>query len=771
MKNLKIDTTKIENFPDGCVVVYDHNIPYVVKRKFERISVNKYKENRTRVGRIHGDKFYTLNEYNAIFKKKGKTRTKKVEKNDDNIDYSALNYSSKYISAIFLFFCAAVSTGIYDDLIKTFGKIQANIIISTSFYLLLQGSTALNGYKNFSENYALPFPDSISSTEFSEFNESLGSACILSNNLQTLFKLRLDKAEENSNGSLDGTSIGTTSNTSYTEVGKGKNGEFQSQIGLNILMDNPSLQPMMFTISPGNQHDINELPKFLKMISELSSTYRIKIIVADRGYFSEDIIKYAISNDYKIIVAGKTNVNWIREEIDKTYEEIKKFKNFIAESRSYGKTVEVIRNSQDSNNEYKTYLHIYYSPERHEREKTNFLKSLDSVKDHIIKNDKKIKDNPAYKFFVVTDENGVKKVEFNETEIEKHCKYFGFYTSVSTFEIDAKNAQSLYWTRDISEKAFKNAKTDLGFDVIRAHNDFSLMARAIYLFVSLTIMGDIRRRMRDHLCVHHKNGKVKVANSVCEDMTWKQLLSKFKNLKINYENGVLNFSKFSNKQLEILKKLGYENFANSIPLFARDCFDFTGTVILNNSPSFSEGKISSSLNSGNSTSLKADESVFAAAEKPINFTSSEPGDTELTQSYVCENTGDSPLTDTNAMKPTQENACCTVPGIEKELFSSDSRLFHNQLSAQDVTSNSTCKGNATSYTLPPTDSSSESSSSQENGCCSISISTKNDSSIDSPLSMNTASPNDEAGVAQREAENTSDSPHFYASSASSYPIT
>ena len=119
-------------------------------------------------------------------------------------------------------------------MIKTFGKIQANIIISTSFYLLLQGSTALNGYKNFSENYALPFPDSISSTEFSEFNESLGSACILSNNLQTLFKLRLDKAEENSNGSLDGTSIGTTSNTSYTEVGKGKNGEFQSQIGLNI---------------------------------------------------------------------------------------------------------------------------------------------------------------------------------------------------------------------------------------------------------------------------------------------------------------------------------------------------------------------------------------------------------------------------------------------------------------------------------------------------------------------------------------------------------
>ena len=80
MKNLKIDTTKIENFPDGCVVVYDHNIPYVVKRKFERISVNKYKENRTRVGRIHEGKLYTLNEYNTIFKKNGKTSIKKLKK-------------------------------------------------------------------------------------------------------------------------------------------------------------------------------------------------------------------------------------------------------------------------------------------------------------------------------------------------------------------------------------------------------------------------------------------------------------------------------------------------------------------------------------------------------------------------------------------------------------------------------------------------------------------------------------------------------------------
>ena len=70
-------------------------------------------------------------------------------------------------------------------------------------------------------------------------------------------------------------------------------------------------------------------------------------------------------------------------------------------------------------------------------------------------------------------------------------RYFGIFCNVTTMQCSAREAISTYRTRDVIEKAFKGGKSNLDFDVVRAHGESTMEGRFIVGFVALSILTEL----------------------------------------------------------------------------------------------------------------------------------------------------------------------------------------------------------------------------------------------------------------------------------------
>ena len=124
-----------------------------------------------------------------------------------------------------------------------------------------------------------------------------------------------------------------------------------------------------------------------------------------------------------------------------------------------------------------------------------------------------------------------------------------------------------YERRDIIEKTFKGCKTEFDFDVIRAHNDNTLMGRMMVSFVAMTIMNDIKNRMHNRNVITQQNGKVRVEDTVAEEYSFKGLLRKFKAVRLLQTGSNYCISELTKGMQDILRKLGFEKYASELPTY------------------------------------------------------------------------------------------------------------------------------------------------------------------------------------------------------------
>lgn len=285
------------------------------------------------------------------------------------------------------------------------------------------------------------------------------------------------------------------------EPGHSKNDKTENIFNYSIALDVTNRKMMFYEKYSGSIVDVSQLEQMIN--KALSFGYKNIGLILDRGYFSIHNIYYMDERNIDFIIMVKGMKKLVREVIlnnKGTFE--KCCDNYILEYGLSGMTIERPIFPKDEGNKY---LHLYYNGYTAANKIEEFLQEIDDMEKDIKKNIGKnpIFPNKYYDYFDFfywhegkADQTLVSAMRKKDA-IDEEISLCGYFSIISSAKMDAKEAISLYKSRDASEKLFRGDKSYLGNAAERVHSNESFNAKIFIEFVALIVRQNIYTSLID----------------------------------------------------------------------------------------------------------------------------------------------------------------------------------------------------------------------------------------------------------------------------------
>ena len=591
-RGIKIDVKKIKGFPlenpKALVVRIKDKLRVIERHYYWDRKEKRGRDKEVYLGYIVGDEYFDKDTYKKYFDKFGRRRLvpRKNEVVAEPVDCGTSTpapLESRLAAEIPVYYAAAEATGLPEDLAAVWGEDQAKAILSLAFHWLSTSENAAYLFESWSFGKLLPF-SGISAKGTTELFEALARR---SGWRKDFFNRRIGRLADNELMSFDATEIGTEAcGISYAKFGHGKEGGYQKQVGLVLLVGHDSKMPVLFRVLPGQITDVTTVPDMLFRFGEITENRKVFAAVVDRGYFSLDNIARFSDAGSRVIMAAKTDAAWIKDAFEKAYNaDLWSSETRIPGHKCWGVTAPCEPSFKDGKKR-NVWVHVFRSDEKTSIENNAFFDSLDQFElDWLAwkaKADGEIcplLESPLMKFYVQgTGEPGKSKPCRNHAAINDASRYFGLFCNVTTMECTAEEALNSYHVRDLIEKTFKGGKSGAGMDVVRAHSDDVMEGRFIVGFVAMTILNEIYRQMRRSTQVVGKDGTVSTIRPLIEEMTFNLMKNKLSTPRIVFgRNGKARWMEVTKSQHEIARRLGYPDLYREVPSWYAISGATTGT--------------------------------------------------------------------------------------------------------------------------------------------------------------------------------------------------
>ncbi|MCH4033572.1 MAG: transposase [Lachnospiraceae bacterium] len=286
------------------------------------------------------------------------------------------------------------------------------------------------------------------------------------------------------------------------EPGHSKDGVKGKIFNYAIGYDLDNRMPLFYEWYPGSIPDVSQLAYIVGKAKGYG--YSKATFIIDRGYFSEDNLRYLDKNGLSFIIMCKGQKDLISKMILEhrgLFEEKRDCK--INNSGVYGMTEKADLADRER------YFHLYHSTFKEHVERKTLEDKISEIGEKLKKlTGKKVtipKDYENY-FDIIMDPKdpevfvtAVEKTDVIEAEL-KTCGYFAIITSE---EMDAVTAYRIYKSRDASEKLFGSDKSFLGDATIRVASTGSASSKIFIEFLALTVRSEIYSLLKDQ---KDKNG-------------------------------------------------------------------------------------------------------------------------------------------------------------------------------------------------------------------------------------------------------------------------
>lgn len=287
------------------------------------------------------------------------------------------------------------------------------------------------------------------------------------------------------------------------EFGHAKEEKGLPVFNYSIAYDTKNREPLFYEEYPGSITDVSQLQCMLEKAKGYG--YKHAGFILDRGYFSKENIRFMDKNhyDFVIMVRGmKALVNSFVLEVKGSFEDSRS-----AWIRSYGVNGTTLKKKIFASDEKDRYLHIYYNASKAASERAELEERIEKAEKYLrglqgkpIVIDKSLE----HYFYLEYWHEGKKDQCFacalpKEEVIEKELKLCGYFCLITTEEMTAKEALTLYKSRDASEKLFRTDKSFLGNRSARVYTEESLGGKILIEFVALIIRNRIYTKLKEAL--------------------------------------------------------------------------------------------------------------------------------------------------------------------------------------------------------------------------------------------------------------------------------
>ncbi len=575
----ELDPKKIEGFPlenAKLKLVNDRGHIRVVERMYYW-SKDKQRglEKRNYVGYIIDNKYYCNEDYKAQFKRNGSRRL--IPQISATVFPKLSSLDTLLAAELPLYYAIARAVGLLDDLTIVWGEDRAKAVLSVAFHWLHTAFNAVYLYESWSPGKLLPYKDNINAKSMTELFKFLIS---ILGWRKKFFAARLARLPENEVLSFDATQIATQAQeVTYAHLGKGKEGWYQKQVGLILLVGHRTKMPVLFRVLPGNISDISTVPDMLFRFDELTDKKRVFAAVLDRGYCSLDNLAKFLDNNSRVIIGAKNNFSWVRKAMETTLSSLGTDACHIDEQKCWGNTVPIDQVFPDGI-ERRIWVHVYKSAAvSHTQHETLYsdLRKFESQWKNFTKKSKAagtaLSGDPLLKYYRTVSDRppkpGVDDLIRNSDAIDLATRYFGCFCNVTSFECKASEALIEYSLRDSIEKSFKAGKSYINMETIRSHSDETTEGRFIVSFCCMTILNEIYRRMKLETTIKTPSGSLKTLKPLGEEMTFNEIKNYLDSIRVVSDgNGQLRWMEVTQKQHEIASRFGFPDLYRDAPEWA-----------------------------------------------------------------------------------------------------------------------------------------------------------------------------------------------------------
>jgi hypothetical protein len=277
---------------------------------------------------------------------------------------------------------------------------------------------------------------------------------------------------------------------SMVEFGKAKDDSRLPVFSHSIAHDVGNRIPLFYEEYPGSVVDVSQLQFMLGKAKGYG--YRNVGFILDRGYFCKDNIRFLDENGYGFILMVKGLGKLVSELVLSrrgTFECSRSCD--IREYKAYGITVKAKLYAEDTRERY---FHIYHGTGREHAEREQIEIRMEKMAKLLRQHEGEEYDVcDCWKRYYDLHYDGKKFLFAREKSevVERELELCGYFCIVTSEEMTAREALTLYKSRDDSEKLFRGDKSYLGDRTMRVHTDESTSAKLFIEFVALIIRNKI----------------------------------------------------------------------------------------------------------------------------------------------------------------------------------------------------------------------------------------------------------------------------------------
>lgn len=275
------------------------------------------------------------------------------------------------------------------------------------------------------------------------------------------------------------------------EFGKPKDNTGKPIFNVSLVFDKSHQIPLLYEEYPGSINDVSQFSYMVDKVKEYE--YENIGFILDRGYFSEENIRYMEENNYAFIIMVKGRKKLVSSLVEanrNTFETVRSCS--IRSYRVYGKTVQARLFESDKKDRF---IHIFFNPSKQAAEREQLEQKIEKyrifLEKHINTDTKFGKGYHEY-FDLKYDKKGILySVKERHEVVEQELRLCGYFCIVTSEEMKASQALIQYKGRDISEKLFSSDKTFLGSHSMRIHSSKAMSTKIFVEFVALIIRNRI----------------------------------------------------------------------------------------------------------------------------------------------------------------------------------------------------------------------------------------------------------------------------------------
>jgi len=380
----------------------------------------------------------------------------------------------------------AQETGLSEILTKSFSE-RSSQLLAVAFYMLCEGNVMMY-IKDWFDETEISFAERMDDQQCSRLFASIS----FDERLQ-FFREWLKLRSEQEYLAYDVTSVSTYSQgIDIAEWGYNRDGESLAQVNLGMFYGAQSFLPVYYDLYSGSIADKSHLAFMLEGAQKLGITHTR--FVMDRGFVSEDNLRYMEKNKYLFVTALPSHMTEARRIIDECKDGIRSAINRIRQFDVYACTLDLPVYG------FPMKAHVYFDTEKQATDEKELYAHIDRLGAELEKMGKSSRAAKRHKDFFIIEQEKAKKMEFapDHKKMDERLGRAGFFVLLTNdVSLNSSDVLKIYRNRHAIEKNFHQLKNDLDFRRLRTHANQTTDGKFFARFLALILRSYLLRKVKE----------------------------------------------------------------------------------------------------------------------------------------------------------------------------------------------------------------------------------------------------------------------------------